>query len=488
MVPHEEGGVTRQRHPSLAVGDPHLAAEWASQNALAPEDVTCGMARRVWWRCSTCQHEWQATVVQRATGAKTGCPACRGRVPTPAQNLQVEHPAVAAEWHPERNGELTPATVVSGSGRRAWWVCCRCSHEWQVSIAQRTTPGAYRSPRSNGCPRCSGRVATRDRNFAVLHPQAAAEWHPTRNDRTADQCPPSSTYMAWWLCSACGHEWQATLYNRAKGSGCHACAGHVVTEANSLAAVRPDIARLWHPTRNGVPPTSVTPSASKHAWWLCDVCEHEWRSQISWRTARSTGCPACAGQAVTATNSLAAQEPYIAAEWHPERNGSLRPTDVTTGASVKVWWLCDRGHEWQATVAARARNRRNGCPRCVFAQSSRIERAVFKAVREVYPSAVTNVRWPRPDAPKRHVRPDIVIPELSLVVEYDGAYWHAGREQADRERNALMGGFGYEVVRVREQPLEALGPHDIVVPAGASAESILPVLVSAIRSARRAVS
>ena len=63
------------------------------------------------------------------------------------------------------------------------------------------------------------------------------------------------------------------------------------------------------------------------------------------------------------TNSLAAVEPKVAAEWHPTRNGSLTARDVTRGADHLVWWRCQFGHEWKATVNHRTA-KGVGCPRC----------------------------------------------------------------------------------------------------------------------------
>ena len=54
-------------------------------------------------------------------------------------------------------------------------------------------------------------------------------------------------------------------------------------------------------------------------------------------------------------NDLATVSPKVAAEWHPTKNGDLKPTDVTAGSSKKVWWLCRRGHEWEAIIVARAK-------------------------------------------------------------------------------------------------------------------------------------
>ena len=62
-------------------------------------------------------------------------------------------------------------------------------------------------------------------------------------------------------------------------------------------------------------------------------------------------------------NDLATLFPDIAAQWDTERNGSLRPDQVTSFSNRRVWWRCTLGHEWQAVVAARVVEN-SGCPYC----------------------------------------------------------------------------------------------------------------------------
>jgi hypothetical protein len=53
------------------------------------------------------------------------------------------------------------------------------------------------------------------------------------------------------------------------------------------------------------------------------------------------------------TYNLKAVNPGLAAQWHPVKNGDLTPEDVTPGSKKKVWWLCEKGHEWQARMSVR---------------------------------------------------------------------------------------------------------------------------------------
>jgi hypothetical protein len=73
---------------------------------------------------------------------------------------------------------------------------------------------------------------------------------------------------------------------------------------------------------------------------------------------------------------LSVADHRVAAEWHPTKNGLLRPCDVTQGSGRKVWWLCrkvgpggvclktgcDTVHEWKTSPDDRTRG--SGCPFC----------------------------------------------------------------------------------------------------------------------------
>lgn len=208
---------------SLKARRPRIAAEWhpTLNGTLGAEDVMPMSRRQIWWRCrNNPAHVWQATAERRTAGGR--CPACSGRRATPFTSLRVKWPRLAREWLAERNGTLTPDDVVPGSNKRAWWQCRRNKeHVWSAIIVSRTRLGA-------GCPFCARLVATPATSLKAECPAIAAEWHPTRNAPLAPvHVLGGSDKRVWWRCRwNPHHEWQASVYNRARrGSGCPACAG-----------------------------------------------------------------------------------------------------------------------------------------------------------------------------------------------------------------------------------------------------------------------
>ncbi len=126
-----------------------------------------------------------------------------------------------------------------------------------------------------------------------------------------------------------------------------------------------DLAKEWHPTKNdSLTPRDVTPNSGKKVWWRCSKNKsHEWGAIISDRN-RGRGCPYCAGRKARIDNCLKTVNPQLAKEWHPTKNDSLTPRDITPFSNKKVWWLCSKNqnHEWDAII--NNRNVGRGCPYC----------------------------------------------------------------------------------------------------------------------------
>jgi hypothetical protein len=143
----------------------------------------------------------------------------------------------------------------------------------------------------------------------------------------------------------------------------------------NLETEYPEVAAQWHPKKNKLKPLHFFPKSQKKVWWICEK-GHEYYSSIALKTG-GAGCPYCSGRRVGKDNNLAYLNPKLAAEWHPSKNGKLEPEQVTTRSGKKVWWICDRDHEWEAVIANRTNG--SGCPECAKKKIS--EANIKRAIR-----------------------------------------------------------------------------------------------------------
>lgn len=340
-------------------GKEYLLSEWDGEKnlPLTPEDVSYGSsARKLWWICES-GHSWRTSPYIRISGS--GCPYCAGRrVDAGKNDLASLYPELMKQWHPTKNGGLSPKQLSAGSHRRVWWICAR-GHEWQALVKSRAD-GA-------GCPVCANKVVLPGENdLATTHPGLARQWDAEKNTLlTPMQVTSGSRKKVWWRCGR-GHSWEAAIASRVRGCGCPVCTGKtVVAGENDLAAAFPDIAAQWHSAKNGaLAPEGCAAASNRKVWWSCPL-GHEYQASVSSRTVHGSGCPYCAGRKVLkGFNDLATLEPGTAAQWHPTLNGALTPELVTAGSARKVWWQCAQGHVWKAVIHSRTGAKRCGCPVC----------------------------------------------------------------------------------------------------------------------------
>lgn len=127
-------------------GNAKILKEWdyEKNGDLSPEDIAFRSGKKVWWKCS-CEHSWQAAICNRTR--KRCCPYCANKMVVKGENdLQTIHPEIAAEWHPTKNGTLTPSDVVAGADKKVWWQCSH-RHEWEATVCNRTV-------NKTGCLQC----------------------------------------------------------------------------------------------------------------------------------------------------------------------------------------------------------------------------------------------------------------------------------------------------------------------------------------------
>ena len=209
---------------------------------------------------------------------------------TSSHNLQIVNPELAKQWHPTKNGTLTPRDVTPGSAKKVWWICDK-KHEWAATIRSRS--------RGRRCPYCMGKFACEDNCLQTLDPELAKQWHPTKNGvLTPMKVTQFSSRKVWWICDK-KHEWRAEVYRRSYGKGCPYCYRNAVcldislhTKKPKLHTKYPKLSKEWHPKKNGqLTPKNITPGSNRKVWWTCKN-GHEWQAVVKNRV-RGTKCPFC---------------------------------------------------------------------------------------------------------------------------------------------------------------------------------------------------
>ena len=340
----------------------YILSEWdTKKNGKLVASYSYGSHKKVWWKCNNCGNEWIATIKNRTSG--TDCPKCANRKISSSlskrefnESLAAKYPELLKEWNFDKNN-INPKKIAPFSEKKAWWVCSN-GHDYYKKIYERTA-------KNGGCPYCSGhKVLSGFNDLQTLKSELAKEWHPTKNgDLLPSNFTQNSNKIVWWKCSK-GHEWEASINNRNHlNRGCPYCShSKAIFGETDLESQFPEIAKQWNYGKNGnVLPSEVLSKTNKSFWWKCSK-GHEWKTKVYNRTIRGDNCPYCSNQKVlTGYNDLLTTNPEIKNEWDYEKN-KIDPSRYSSGSGKKVWWICSKGHSYQAEIHNRTAG--YGCPYC----------------------------------------------------------------------------------------------------------------------------
>ena len=423
----QNGGIT----------DEKLLIDWDySKNTREPSQYSPQASEYAYWKCHICGYEWRAKISNRFHGR--GCPSCGNKVLVKGKNdFATRFPELAKEWHPTKNNDLKPSDIMPGSAKKVWWLCPN-GHEYQASLNKRT------SGQGTNCPICNSGRQTSFREQALfyyvrkIYPNAISRYQPENFGKfELDIYIPEFRYaieydgVAWHKENKYERERRKYLLckeNRIKllrvkekmpedlglqladyiissddfetedgfTKVIHMVLGKIsfgklywinpmdvnlsrdrfeimkyATQIkHSFADKYPELAKEWHPTKNGtLKPTMFKPKSGFKAWWLCPKCGNEYEQQLGHR-ATGTGCPKCALKYMGNQYRMnlikkkgSITNPILLKEWNYEKNGTLTPEQFTNSSDFRVWWKCSKcGYEWESRI--KDRKKAKNCPKC----------------------------------------------------------------------------------------------------------------------------
>ena len=294
-------------------------------------------------------------------------------------------------------------------------------------------------------------------DLETTNPNIAKEWNYKLNIGSPKNYIKGSTYRAHWICSVCGNKWEACIRDRVKSKWkmCPLCMAvkrgqqrheHALKTQGSIT--NPLLLKEWDYEKNDKAPTEFTPQSNESVFWICSTCGYRFQAKINNRQNRDGGCACCSHQVLApGINDLQTTHPRLAKEWHPTKNGNLKPSDVSYGMASRIWWLCPEGHEYQASLNHRSSG--TNCPTCnAGRQTSFAEQAVFFYVQKVFPDAINRYT----EIFKKSMEVDIFIPSIRLAIEYDGMAWHKeDKLEREKEKYRICQEHGIKLIRLKEK-------------------------------------
>ena len=410
---------------NLKILHSEISKEWhpTKNSKLKPEDVTPSSNKEVWWKCEK-NHEWKTMIANRTNNRN--CPFCSGKKVSKEINFKILFPEIAKEWHPTKNKNLKPEDVTKGTPKKVWWKCIK-GHEWSASLNHRTTRRTNCPKCSGGSSKPEFRILSeletifkivdsrhkfkkteidifiKDINVGVEYDGYYYHNIRTTNDvnkniflkkhikklirvrqepltkldnfdvivKKNELTKEDLNNILNSIYNFCNNEQKilikkyqhkSSFINEESYKKYLSYFPSPIPE-KSLASLNLQFVKEWNYEKNyPLTPESFSTKSNTKVWWKCTK-GHEWETVIANRTT-GRNCPYCSGHKVSKENNLKFLFPEIAKEWHLTKNSNLKPEDVTQGSGKKVWWKCEKNHEWEAFISSRIYYGRN-CPYCL---------------------------------------------------------------------------------------------------------------------------
>lgn len=345
----------------LKTTHPEIAKEWNynKNGEDAPNNYTSGSHKIVWWKCLACGQEWKAQIKSRSNG--TGCPYCSTKkVAVGINDLESKYPQIAKEWHPTKNGNLTPQDFAYGSSEKVWWKC-KNDHEWKAAI--------YNRVKGNGCPICSARRRTSFPEQAIFYYIKKA--FPDAQNNYKDIFENMSMELDIYIPSKkIGIEYDGKIFHSNDKNRIRDARKYQICKKNDINLIR------------------ITDNLNSEIIINCDhkitipqANDHYLTMAISKLLNKLNNFiyVDVAKDRMEILNYLSETDvslqdmfPKLAEEWNYEKNKGLTPAMFHPGSNEKVWWKCSEcGHEWKTSLAERTGRDKTNCPQCARKSGAR---------------------------------------------------------------------------------------------------------------------
>jgi hypothetical protein len=354
-------GIKVAKSNSLVGTHPQLSTEWSiKNNNFLPEQFTAGSARIVWWVCKN-DHHYSCSIYDRTREDRVyGCPECSSKssapefrivsefehmgfevqhryqslegeidVFIPKLNLGIEYDG--AHWHKDKNKhDLAKYERISSSGVTL------------IRIREKPLPIQMATDLS-----CNSRSFKFD-DFICL----------VRKMLTFVSEDSASTLDGYLALNrfADNEAYYRKLYNSSS-----------VDIQDSIGFHYPWTTESWDYSKNfPLTPESVSKGSNISLFWRCPK-GHEFEKTIhtALQVDKFLGCSFCGGRIPSDSNNLEKKYPVLASQYDRKKN-TISANKITPGSSRNVWWICEKGHQFQRIVKRRTSNgETDPCPRCV---------------------------------------------------------------------------------------------------------------------------
>lgn len=373
------------KETSLATERPDIAAEWHPTknkglvdgrgiDISTPDKVTTGSKQKVWWLCPV-GHEYPAVIYARK---RTGCPICDSE-------KRTSFPEQAIQYYLNQLFVAESRSKLGGFEADIYCPIIKVAIEYDGEYFHSGNASDSREERKNQFFIDAGILL-----FRIKETKQKIEFSCSGTEY-GYEIKTTYTQDYYFVEDVIGeiikhinerfHKDYSLDVDIARDKVAIINLYAQQKNENSFLMQKPLGAQKWDYEKNGDIDLRLLPRTSKKKyWWKCPTCGNEWYGTLD-SLVNSLTCNKCTRQVKAEIDmspeiymdssavfreletSLQTENPELAAQWHPTKNGYFKPIHVSPRSGKRVWWLCPEcGNEWPQYI--KTRNNGKGARKC----------------------------------------------------------------------------------------------------------------------------
>lgn len=303
---------------------------------LTPYNIGNMTKNKYWFTCDNCSHDFQINTSNITSRIKpTWCPYCTKnsmmrKICGDINCKSCYDRSLASYKDKTKNGKLKieclnnnknnnikPINISIANNKKYWFNCDICNHSFNMRIADMTK-------KSYWCPYCSipCQKLCDDKNCNHCHNNSFASytdktqqenlkidcWDKEKNNYlTSRDVTKSSGRSFWFKCDICDHSFNTKIISIKYNSWCPYCSNQKICENNnckichikSFANYKGKTLSgnykvdCWHQEKNITSPNAIFLHSNKKYWFICDICNNNFKLTITSIYDKNCWCPIC---------------------------------------------------------------------------------------------------------------------------------------------------------------------------------------------------
>ena len=312
-----------------------------------------------------------------------------------------------------------PRQEIKNQSKKFWFNCNKCTHLFDRSLSDIL--------RNKWCKYCAKIELCNNDDCEICFKKSfqsneKSKFWSNKNKLSPRQVFKCSNKKFFFDC-ICGHELFKTLGQIQSGSWCVYCAGQRLCKnieckicfERSFATHQKSI--YWS-DKNILLPYQIFKQTNDKYYFDC-VCGHTFESIISNIVCLNRWCPYCSHQKLCNTyckicfdKSFASHEKSI----HWSDKNKLKPINVFKSSSIKFWFNCENGHEFNICLYAIQNG--NWCSKC----NNKTEKKLYDEIIKKYPNVCHQYKksWCKNNKTNFLFPFDFSLIDEKIIIELDG--------------------------------------------------------------------